>query len=523
MKTNNFVHILLGGFLALLLCLKLSAADSSDVSPISIASNFAVIGSQANQRRTSSTEPNFQDHGEASSPLDKSKVSGAEVINNTFGHLGRLTGGGRLLVSAGRLDGIHSVIADGVTSAYIIFKITGTFHYQFVSSISISGNVHGYVSFNGTMNSDGSLVKSGTISSGNYVLQVDMTKGDQNSDGRGRWDYSLSLTPSGLPIRFTTQQKANFDAQLTALDILENQLLSFAAKPIVNSQYVKLLDPAGLINNLAGLIKQDFLDPLDTNYTVLAQVVARPVTLLTAADGITQLEADAYNAWRTNLSQTVGISTALTTSIDRAQGAAYDGKADWETAQMNAAVQFEAQLAGLLDQEPALRSNVVAQFKSDGFPAITVTTDDALALQTEISSKGLPADLLDALRGFGVDPQSITNIQNGLLTADPYTMAGSFPESLANPDLDSAGHAVAAGLRDASLVLLNAGLLPDGRFRFDLPTEPGYTYTIQFTQNLANSAGWMTLVSNNAKTSLLSFTNTLPAGAQASFYRASHN
>jgi len=34
---------------------------------------------------------------------------------------------------------------------------------------------------------------------------------------------------------------------------------------------------------------------------------------------------------------------------------------------MNAAVQFEAQLAALLDQEPPLRAAMAAQFESDGF------------------------------------------------------------------------------------------------------------------------------------------------------------
>ncbi len=68
-------------------------------------------------------------------------------------------------------------------------------------------------------------------------------------------------------------------------------------------------------------------------------------------------------------------------------------------------------------------------------------------------------------------------------------MSGGFPGSLVNTNLDAAAQALAAGLRDASLKLINTSLLAGGQVRFDLPTEPGYTYTIQFTQNPANPAG----------------------------------
>src|ERR1019366_6757614 len=85
---------------------------------------------------------------------------------------------------------------------------------------------------------------------------------------------------------------------------------------------------------------------------------------------------------------------------------------------MNAAVQLEAQLASLLDQEPALRSSVVAQFEADGFPIITVITNDVNDLQSAISTNGLPPALLDGLTALGVDSQTITNWQNLLLTCN---------------------------------------------------------------------------------------------------------
>jgi hypothetical protein len=216
------------------------------------------------------------------------------------------------------------------------------------------------------------------------------------------------------------------------------------------------------------------------------------------------------------------LSTAFVTALNRAQGAAYAGSSLWEMSQTSAAVQFEAQLAALSDQEPALRSNLVAQFELGGFPSITCTTNDALAFQMEIATNGLPTNLVDILTNLGVDMATITNLQYDLLTADPGSMAGSFPQSLSNTNLDSAAKGLAAALRDASLMLINASLLPGGQMRFDVPTEPGYTYTIQSTDNLANPS-WTTLLTTNATTSLLSFTNTPGLGAREAFYRASHN
>jgi hypothetical protein len=71
--------------------------------------------------------------------------------------------------------------------------------------------------------------------------------------------------------------------------------------------------------------------------------------------------------------------------------------------------------------------------------------------------------------------------------------------------------------------MINPALLPSGQFRFDLPTEPGYTYAIQSKTSLTDPGGWTTLLSNKVTTALLSFTNTPPASAKSAFYRASHN
>jgi hypothetical protein len=520
MTRNNLIRVLLGGFLALQVCLKATAQPSPVL--ISSGSDFSVYGSMEDQQTYRSTSPNFSASGTAYSWMDGSSASGAQTCS--FGG-GIFEGSGRLIIQAGQANGRISEIASGGTSVYVTFEITNAYHYQFVASVSTVGSEAGIVIFNGGKYSNGAFTASGTLGTNQYTLQALLgSSGSQAISGSGTWSYSLSLIPADItPGRITAALKAAFYSQYSRQLVLAKQLYYSAAAATTVAQRDELTAAAEANWDIAINLKALFLDPLDTNYTVIPQVAAPSVFPLAAGGGITQLEANDYNAWLTNLSQAVGFSTALATSINRAQGAAFAGASYWETAQMNNAVQFEAQLAYIMDQEPALRSNVVAQFVSDGFPAITVTTNDAIELLTGMTTNGFPAFLLAGFADLGTDPQTITNIQEALLTSDPGTMTGGFPGSLVNTNLDSAAHALAAGLRDASLRLINTSLLPGSQFRFDLPTEPGYTYTIQFSQNLADPASWTTIFRNQATTSLLSFTNTPPVNAQTGFYRAAHD
>jgi hypothetical protein len=519
MKANNLFQILLGGLLAIQICVKSAAQPTVNVTVSS--SDFTVIGDEENKQEASSTLPNFSASGSATSPLDQSSASGAQTIS--FGG-GIFAGAGRIDVRAGQSNGKVTEIAAGETSVFILFTITNSFHYQFVSSVSADLNVNGFVTFNGLGNSNGQVTASGTLVSNQYQLRAFTSSGSNDVNGSGTWSYSLSLVPANIPAgRLTAAQKAADFSAASAERIYANQLFNAAGQAPNEALLDGLMFAYIITDNLANNFEAQFLDPLDTNYTVIPEALAPAVTPLAAGGTVTQAEANLYNAWLTNLSQAAGYSTALTTCINRAQGAAFAGNSFWDTAQMNTAVQYEAQLAFLMDQEPALRSNVLAQFVSDGFPAITVTTNDAIDLQNEIATNGLPAALQNGFTDLRTDSQTISNIEVSLLTSDPNTMAGGFPASLANTNLDLAAQAVAASLRDASLVLINTAVLTGGQFRFDLPTEPGYTYTIQFSQDLADPAIWTTIFSNNATASLLSFTNTPPVSAQAGFYRALHN
>lgn len=508
------IQALLPSLMMLLACPKAAA----QVRVLTSTYNLSVFGNpDSSTKKGNGTY--FSDAVYAHNSIVFTSISAAESIDyrdETFSGYGNVRVTGDV--------GLPSLGVAGNTAAYILFNVTNAFRYQWVSTVDLHGNVKGYTRFNGVTNSGGTVRLTGTIKAGDLnEIQVLMNQGTNAASGQGDWAYSLSLTPTLVPSRFTKDQKENLSAQETALRTLGNQMLEFAQKSTKGGLQLELVSAANAILVLADALQKDAQDPLDTNYTVLSEAVPLALTPLTASTNITPHEAESYNAWLTNLAQAAGYGAALSSSLDRAQGAAYAGDAHWEAAQVNAAVQFEAQLALLLDQEPAIRSNIVAQFQADGFSSVTASADDVLSLQLQIGSNGLPSVISVELTALGVDAQTITNWQNRLLASDPDMLAGSFPQSLMNTNWDAATHKTAASLRDASLTLIRAKLNPGGQMSFDVPTEPGYSYTIQFAQSVVDPVSWMTLFSTNAATTLLSFTNTPPAGARTGFYRVSHD
>lgn len=524
MKTKRLIQIVLGGILALQLGSTCSGQGSYAGITISNFTTFTLGAASGGSIMANSPLLTWSEGGVLYSPLDHSEIYGAIEVARS---VGIATGSGSLNIKPGEYDGQPSALVSGFETSYTLFHLTGAngYNYRLISSVHVSGNVQGRVTFAGVPNSgSGEFQVSAFLPPGEYVLEASLNTGASDSGGQGALSYALALLPAAVGGKYTAAEKRDLFLAGSSYRLLAQTLIiaGDSAPPSCECQ-AAIFATSQEVWRIAVALLHISEDPLDTNYTALVQPEAPVVVPLVAGGDVTQPEADAYNQWQTNLSLGAAYSTALATSVDRAQGAAYAGSPSWETAQMNAAVQFEALLASLADQEPALRSNVVAQFQAGGFSAITVSSNDAVNLQTQIITNGLPTNLLATLTAQGVDPDTITNIQNTLLTADPNALAGSFPGSLADTNLDVTAHTIAANLRDASLMLINPSVLPGGQFRFDLATEPGYTYSIQSSENLADPTGWATIFTTNASTTLLSFTNPAVAGAQAVFYRASHN
>jgi hypothetical protein len=528
-NTKRLIQIVLGGILALRAC----PASKAEIMILGSTDTFNVNAVQGGHVEAKGMLT-WGFGSSAGSPVDGSSASGGMSVSGAVGLGAVFTGSGGASLEAGtfRFPGQPdepSVSVAIVESVFVLFQITGSsgYNYNLATHVETKGNIVGSFHFPGILDNSvgGTLTASGYMPPGQYQFSATMADGaSQTTGGSGTWSYSLSLTPVPPPAEFSNSYSDLQKSQFYEKGLMYQEYAADARAPnvgIPDSVIDVILSSARNFDEEAAGYLELARDPLDTNYTVLAEAVVSPVIPLSSGSGITQPEANAFNSWSTNLAQSAGLSTALMASVDRAQGAAYAGDSSWQMAQRNAAVQFEAQLATLLDQEPSLRSNVVAQFESGGFQSVTNTVNDAINFQNEIATNGLPQWLLQGLMDIGTDSTTITNIQNDLLAADPSSLAGSFPAILVNTNLDSASVGLAAVLRAHSLVLISPGLLPSGQFRFDLPTEPGYTYSIEHTDNVASPSSWTTILITNAATSLLSFTNTAAVNAPVGYYRAS--
>lgn len=375
------------------------------------------------------------------------------------------------------------------------------------------------------------------IPGGIYVIQAAIAQPEEGYTLDGSWDLNLTISPTLIP-RFSQQTKNRLMFDASNWSTTAN-IASFVAKSLVGYGYLLAedaqlaaalsvdlvasgIDAGANIDELMSYIYEGLaLDPADSNFTVIAQPIVPMVTNLVAGTYLTQAAADAGNAWLTNKAESLAFAQALYTSINRAQGATLATNTYWETAQMNAAVEYEAQLATYLDQEPVLRSNFEAQLVTSGFPSVTVTPGDVFTNEIEMVNNGFDTNFAASLAQLGADGTTITNIEYGFMAFN-LTNCVTFPQSLLNPSFDAAVYDVAAAFRDSSMTMINLAELPNGEIRFDLPTEAGITYSIQFSTNLANSAGWSNVLVTNATATLLSFTNMV-GDAQSGFYRASHN
>jgi hypothetical protein len=154
MKNKNLIQILLGSGLALQVCA--TPVPQPDI--FTVASDFSVIGSPGSGTLSQSSAENFSAAGNASSDVDGSSVYGAQSLSCAGG---TFIGLGSVSVNAGMYLGNA-----GVTSVYILFEVTNTSHYQFVSSCLPFGNVRGTIAFNGLVNSDGTVMANGTLQAG---------------------------------------------------------------------------------------------------------------------------------------------------------------------------------------------------------------------------------------------------------------------------------------------------------------------------------------------------------------------
>ncbi len=193
-------------------------------------------------------------------------------------------------------------------------------------------------------------------------------------------------------------------------------------------------------------------DPADPNFREIAQPINHALAIqpIAPTQGLTPQAAAALNAFLGNQGQIGALAEAILTAINRAQGAYEAGDTAWEFRQMDAAHQYAAQLATLLEAEPALRTGAAAAFAGIGAGG-RITAADVAQYQTQIVREGLPATLRQALVERGADTGMLEEIRAAILTTDPDRAAalggGDILRAFTDPALLSSIRQAASGLR----------------------------------------------------------------------------
>jgi hypothetical protein len=263
------------------------------------------------------------------------------------------------------------------------------------------------------------------------------------------------VTFSVRKMRFTPQEKDHFarlaiDYSATSLGLVTvGGGCALFPEPLVTKICAGVGLVGGAITGGAGLYYQRLaLDPNDPNFTVIVVPVVPILPTIAVEPGITQAEADAFNAWILNQAEQSAYATAIVVSINRANSASDAGDTASEQAQLKAAGDFALKLSNFLQSEPATRATLQAAIQAAGFPSQTFTVNDVFNEEFTILFFGLPTQYTQVLTAEGFAQDDINFIAGGLFVKDPFSIApNSFPAILTNsPDLNAAEVVVAQDL-----------------------------------------------------------------------------
>ncbi|HET9281110.1 MAG TPA: hypothetical protein VFR24_04020 [Candidatus Angelobacter sp.] len=268
-------------------------------------------------------------------------------------------------------------------------------------------------------------------------------------------DEVARVTFSVRKMRFTQEEKDHFAHLAISYGAASLGLTTVGAgcaffpEPLITKICAVGGLAGGAITGGAGLYYQKLaLDPNDPNFTVIVVPVVPVLPTVDVQPGITQAEADAFNAWVQNQAQQSAYANAIVVSINRANTAADAGDTASEDAQMKAAGDFAVILSNLLAQEPALRATAQTAVQAAGFPSQAFSVNDVLNEEFEILFFGLPPDFVQVLADEGDSQDDINFVAGTLFVQNPFSIApNSFPEILTNsPGLNADEAAVVTDL-----------------------------------------------------------------------------
>ena len=197
--------------------------------------------------------------------------------------------------------------------------------------------------------------------------------------------------------RFTDYQKdaLNDIVDLSAMEAatigLSASILATVAATTYTSLITILICEAGTFAIFGAVSNMLARDPQDLNFGAIATSdYPRPLTVKPdSKNGISRTIASALNGVVNNHSRALGNLLALSTSINRAQGAHAAGDARAEARQMSAARTFGRRAAGPLEKGAELRAHA-ADLIDDQDLKLSATATEVSNAKSAIAEKGFP-------------------------------------------------------------------------------------------------------------------------------------
>ena len=173
-------------------------------------------------------------------------------------------------------------------------------------------------------------------------------------------------------------------------------------------------------------------DPIDSNYTTVAQPIFAPLPPLPT--GTNKNVVQAYNYLFKNQNMQMGYFVAMKTALNRSQGAAAASDLEWQQTQLLAAKKFASQLAILQEGEPILLYLFDSALHADGTQSIAIDPAQVNTLLQSIAQNGFPASTTQQLIQLGFTADEIKLVQSMPQTA-AITSAPSYPDLFTDSSL----------------------------------------------------------------------------------------
>ena len=178
-------------------------------------------------------------------------------------------------------------------------------------------------------------------------------------------------------------------------------------------------------------------DPADPNFTVIPLPAFLPVPTLPPDNSITPAESTAYTSLFLNESKQTGYFRAMSTAINRAQGAAAASNATWQQKQLLAAKAYAYQLTLLQAAEPSLLSEFESTLQNVATNPIEISVAQVTSYIQDVSKNGFPSSKIAALEAAGFNSTEIGRYQMAVGSLTPANPL-SYPSMLTDQSLTGA-------------------------------------------------------------------------------------